>query len=156
MITDRADYEWARALVSEGLEGAGVRRRLPADGSVQMIDVTSGWAVLNHHWGSPERLGEYRIVHPLGEGAMGKVYVAEQESLGRRVAIKVLPRQALLDVKHLKRFRREARIAAGLHHTNIVSVFGVGQHEGKHFYVMQYIQGPSLDRKLTGEEKSYT
>jgi tetratricopeptide (TPR) repeat protein len=61
------------------------------------------------------------------------------------VAVKVLPRQVLLDEKHLKRFEREARIAANLHHTNIVEVFGVGEHEGFHYYVMQYIRGVGLD-----------
>jgi len=79
-----------------------------------------------------ERLGDFRIIREIGRGGMGIVYEAEQESLGRRVAVKVLPKQALLDEKHLKRFQREARTAAGLHHTNIVPVFGVGQHEGYH------------------------
>ena len=76
---------------------------------------------------------------------MGVVFEAEQESLGRRVAVKVLPRQVLLDQKHLKRFEREARIAANLHHTNIVEVFGVGEQDGFHYYVMQYIHGVGLD-----------
>ena len=92
-----------------------------------------------------ERLGDFRILREIGRGGMGIVYEAEQESLGRRVAIKVLPRQALLDAKHLKRFQREARIAASLHHTNIVEVFGVGEQDGFHYYVMQLIQGVGLD-----------
>jgi len=93
-----------------------------------------------------ERLGDFRIVREIGRGGMGIVYEAEQESLGRRVAIKVLPRQALLDDKHLRRFLREARIAAGLHHTNIAEVFGVGEQDGFHYFVMQYIDGVGLDR----------
>lgn len=93
-----------------------------------------------------ERLGDFHIVREIGRGGMGVVFEAEQESLGRRVAIKVLPRQALLAPEQLKRFEREARIAAGLHHTNIVSVFGVGQQEGFHYYVMQFISGVGLDR----------
>ena len=68
--------------------------------------------------------------------------------MARHVAIKVLPHHALLAPESLKRFHREARIAAGLHHTNIVSVFGVGQHEGLHYYVMQYIPGVGLDRVI--------
>jgi serine/threonine protein kinase len=79
---------------------------------------------------------------------MGVVYEAEQESLGRRVALKVLPPQALLDAHQLRRFEREARAAARLHHTNIVPVFGVGCHEGTHYYVMQFIQGLGLDEVL--------
>jgi serine/threonine protein kinase/tetratricopeptide (TPR) repeat protein len=92
-----------------------------------------------------ERLGDFRIIREIGRGGMGVVFEAEQESLGRRVAVKVLPRQVLLDEKHLKRFEREARIAANLHHTNIVEVFGVGEQDGFHYYVMQFIRGVGLD-----------
>ena len=94
------------------------------------------------------RLGEFRLLRELGRGGMGVVYEAEQESLGRRVALKVLPAGAINDKRHLRRFEREARSAARLHHTNIVPVFGVGQHEGTHFYVMQLIQGQGLDSVL--------
>ena len=92
-----------------------------------------------------EQLGDFRLIREIGRGGMGVVFEAEQESLGRRVAVKVLPRQVLLDEKHLKRFEREARIAANLHHTNIVEVFGVGEQDGFHYYVMQYIRGAGLD-----------
>jgi serine/threonine protein kinase len=92
-----------------------------------------------------ERLGDFRIIREIGRGGMGVVFEAEQESLGRHVAVKVLPRQVLLDEKHLRRFQREARIAANLHHTNIVEVFGVGEQDGFHYYVMQYIRGVGLD-----------
>ena len=94
------------------------------------------------------RLGEFRLLRELGRGGMGVVYEAEQESLGRRVALKVLPAGAINDKRQLRRFEREARSAARLHHTNIVPVFGVGQHEGTHFYVMQLIQGQGLDSVL--------
>ena len=76
---------------------------------------------------------------------MGVVYEAEQVSLGRRVALKVLPRHAAADRMTLERFRREARAAARLHHTNIVPVFEVGQDGDIRFYAMQFIQGQSLD-----------
>jgi len=95
-----------------------------------------------------ERLNEFRIVREIGRGGMGIVYEAEQESLGRRVAVKVLPRQSLLEKKQLERFQREARAAAKLHHTNIVPVFGVGESQGFHYYVMQYIDGVGLDEIL--------
>ncbi len=94
------------------------------------------------------RLGEFRLLREVGRGGMGVVYEAEQESLGRRVALKVLPANMLTDPKQVRRFEREARSAARLHHTNIVPVFGVGQHEGTHFYVMQFIQGQGLDAVL--------
>jgi serine/threonine protein kinase len=96
----------------------------------------------------PERLGDYRILREVGRGGMGLVYEAEQESLGRHVALKVLPGHARLDPRQLARFHREARAAARLHHTNIVPVFGVGQQEGLHYYVMQFIPGQSLDAVL--------
>src|SRR5262249_20390852 len=73
---------------------------------------------------------------------------AEQESLGRHVALKVLPAQALLDPKHLQRFQREAKAAARLHHTNIVPVYGVGEEGGLHYYVMQFILGLGLNEVL--------
>ena len=96
----------------------------------------------------PERLGDYRILRQVGRGGMGVVYEAQQLSLGRHVAIKVLPSHALLDPRQLGRFQREARSAARLHHTNIVPVFGVGEQDGLHYYVMQFIQGLGLDLVL--------
>src|SRR5262249_50385246 len=98
--------------------------------------------------GSPQRLGEYRIVREIGRGGMGIVYEADQESLGRRVALKVLPPGAASHPRHVERFQREARTAARLHHTNIVPVFGVGEEDGTHFLVMQYIEGRPLDEVL--------
>jgi serine/threonine protein kinase len=99
------------------------------------------------------RLGEFRLLREVGRGGMGVVYEAEQESLGRRVALKVLPSGALTDAKQVRRFEREARAAARLHHTNIVPIFGVGQHEGTHYYVMQFIQGQGLDAVLAELKK---
>jgi WD40 repeat protein/serine/threonine protein kinase len=90
-------------------------------------------------------LGDYRIVREIGRGGMGVVYEAEQISLGRRVALKVLPRQASSDRTVRERFRREARAAAKLHHTNIVPVYEVGQDGDVCFYAMQFIQGQGLD-----------
>src|SRR5579871_86029 len=95
-----------------------------------------------------EQLGEYRILREVGRGGMGVVYEAVQESLGRHVALKVLPYHGLLSPIQLERFRREARAAARLHHTNIVPVFGVGEEGGTHFYAMQFIQGQGLDAVL--------
>ncbi|HAK97243.1 MAG TPA: hypothetical protein DCM87_20205 [Planctomycetes bacterium] len=99
-----------------------------------------------HASGLPQRLGDFHLLREVGRGGMGIVFEAEQESLGRRVAVKVLPRQALLEPRQLERFQREAQMAARLHHTNIVPVFGVGQDAGFHYYVMQFIQGAALDR----------
>jgi serine/threonine protein kinase len=95
-----------------------------------------------------ERLGDFRIIREIGRGGMGIVFEAEQESLGRRVALKVLPRQALLEQRHLARFKRESQIASRLHHTNIVQVYGVGEQDGFHYYVMQYVRGVGLDKVI--------
>src|SRR5262249_10493024 len=95
-----------------------------------------------------ERLGDYRILREVGRGGMGVVYEAEQESLGRHVALKVLPASALLNPTYPERFRREAKAAARLHHTNIVPVFGTGECDGVPFYAMQFIHGEGLDRVL--------
>jgi serine/threonine protein kinase/WD40 repeat protein len=96
----------------------------------------------------PTQLGDYRIIREVGRGGMGIVYEAEQISLGRHVALKVLPRQLLLDWRQKQRFDREARAAAKLHHTNIVPVFGNGEQDGLNYYVMQFIQGRGLDQLL--------
>jgi serine/threonine protein kinase/WD40 repeat protein len=95
-----------------------------------------------------ERLGDFRIIREIGRGGMGVVYEAEQVSLGRHVALKLLRQQRLADAQTRHRFEREARAAARLHHTNIVPVFGVGEQEGLPYYVMQYIQGLGLDEVL--------
>src|SRR5262245_21807998 len=96
----------------------------------------------------PRQLGEYRIVGEISRGGMGIVYEALQESLGRHVALKVLPFHRLMRETQLERFRREARAAARLHHTHIVPVFGVGECDGVHYYAMQFIRGQSLDSVL--------
>jgi serine/threonine protein kinase len=96
----------------------------------------------------PDKMGDFVVVREIGRGGMGVVFEAEQSSLGRRVALKVFPQHAHLDTGRFARFEREAKTAAQLHHTNIVPVFGVGEHEGLHYYVMQYIHGVGLDQVI--------
>jgi serine/threonine protein kinase len=94
---------------------------------------------------APEQpLGDFRLVREVGRGGMGVVYEAVQLSLGRRVALKVLPFAATLDPRQLHRFKTEATAAAQLHHGNIVPVFAVGEDRGVHYYAMQYIEGQTL------------
>jgi len=90
------------------------------------------------------RLGDYRILREVGRGGMGVVYEAEQVSLGRRVALKVLPFAAAIDPKQRQRFQIEAQAAAQLHHPHIVPIFNVGCDQGIHYYVMQFVDGRSL------------
>ena len=89
-------------------------------------------------------LGDYRLVREIGRGGMGIVYEAEQISLRRRVALKVLPFAAALDARQIQRFQVEAQAAACLHHPHIVPVHGVGCDRGVHYYAMQLIEGQSL------------
>jgi WD40 repeat protein/serine/threonine protein kinase len=89
-------------------------------------------------------LGDFRILREVGRGGMGVVYEAEQISLGRRVALKVLPFAAALDAKQLQRFKNEAQAAAHLQHQHIVPVYYVGCERGVYFYAMQFIEGQTL------------
>jgi serine/threonine protein kinase/WD40 repeat protein len=97
-----------------------------------------------------EPLGDYRILREVGRGGMGVVYEAEQVSLRRLVALKVLPFAAVLDPRQLQRFRTEAQAAAGLHHPHIVPVYHVGCERGVHYYAMQLIDGQSLAAVIQG------
>jgi serine/threonine-protein kinase len=126
-----------------------IRELFPA--LVMMEDVRPGpplATVAPQATGPLRRLGEYRIVREIGRGGMGIVFEAEQESLGRRIALKVLPSGSATLPKHIERFQREARAAARLHHTNIVPVFAVGEEDGTYYYVMQYIEGCPLNQVL--------
>jgi serine/threonine protein kinase len=89
-------------------------------------------------------LGDFRLVREVGRGGMGVVYEAVQISLGRRVALKVLPFAAALDAQQLQRFKNEAHAAAQLQHPNIVPVYAVGCERSVHYYAMQLIEGQNL------------
>src|SRR6516162_7766618 len=93
-----------------------------------------------------QHLGDFELIRELGRGGMGIVFEARQVSLNRKVALKVLSGSLGLTSKAVIRFKREAEAAAKLHHTNIVPVYATGEHEGTHFYAMELIEGPSLDR----------
>ena len=96
----------------------------------------------------PEQIGDYRIIDEIGRGGMGVVYEAEQESLSRRVALKVLKVRGRKSGNASVRFQREARAAAQMHHSNIVPVFEVGEDGDHQFYAMQLIQGQGLDQVI--------
>ena len=130
-----------------------IREIFPALGLVEAIKPGSGEATVNvpraEQAGAGsglERLGDYRILREIGRGGMGVVYEAEQVSLGRRVALEgPAPAGRHGTARLVERFRREARAAARLHHTNIVPVFEVGQDGEVRYYAMQFIQGQGLD-----------
>jgi hypothetical protein len=91
--------------------------------------------------GVPRQLDDFVLGRELGRGGMGVVYEAEQLALRRRVALKVLPRAALLEPRRLQRFLNEAQAAARLHHRHIVPVYAVGSAHGLHYYAMQLVEG---------------
>jgi serine/threonine-protein kinase len=95
--------------------------------------------------------GRYRVERELGGGAMAKVFLAHDQELDRWVAVKILDEQLAADESFRARFSREARVAAGLSHPNVVTVFDVGETDGRPFIVMEYVEGRTLDDRLREE-----
>jgi serine/threonine protein kinase len=124
-----------------------LRGLLPAVGVLARLALsatTNGGPSVEAQGPAPPVLGDFRIVREVGRGGMGVVYEAEQVSLGRRVALKVLSLAATLDPRFLQRFHNEAQAAARLQHPNIVPVHAVGCEQGVPYYAMQFIEGPTL------------
>jgi serine/threonine protein kinase len=130
--------EWADTLrdLLKDLRGLAALDQAAAPGSVSEVRRTE--------IAQQAVMGDFAICGEIGRGGMGVVYEAEQISLGRRVALKVLSMASVLDVRSLQRFQIEAQAAACLQHGHIVPVHAVGAHDGVPFYAMQYIEGPSL------------
>ncbi|HYJ33028.1 MAG TPA: protein kinase [Candidatus Binatia bacterium] len=95
-----------------------------------------------------ERVLHYRILRPLGAGGMGEVFLAEDEKLGRRVALKFLPRMEAADPERRERLKREARALASLSHPGIAAIHALEEHDGRLFLVMEYIEGETLGERL--------
>ena len=95
------------------------------------------------------RLGPYEILRPLGAGGMGEVYKARDSKLGRDVAIKILPRLFVGDPARIARFEREARLLASLNHPHIGAIYGIEDAAGVHALVLEFVEGESLDARLT-------
>ncbi|MGH9856595.1 MAG: serine/threonine protein kinase, partial [Acidobacteriota bacterium] len=93
-------------------------------------------------------ISHYRIIQKLGAGGMGEVFLAEDITLGRRVALKMLPQEHTKDPARLQRFKQEAKAASGLNHPNIVTIHEFGEAEGQHFLVTEFIDGETLRQTL--------
>ncbi len=152
-----ADCDEYAAVLSEAEAGREQSIETPPHGSAAGLPSNTPPGGAGSPTGSPSsasaglpfaRLAHYRIDERIGRGGMGDVYLGFEESLQRRVAIKVLPAEFGRDEEFVRRFRAEATAAARLTHPNIVPIYFIGQDAGHHFFAMQYVQGESLDRLL--------
>ena len=96
-----------------------------------------------------QQFGDYEIVRKIGRGGMGEVYLATERRLGRRVALKLLPRAYTRNSERLRRFEQEARAASALSHPNIITIYGIGEQDGAHFIATEFIEGETLRQRLS-------
>lgn len=113
-----------------------------------IVDGESSIGALDDRGPATRTLGDFRLLRRIGSGGMGVVYEAEQISLARRVALKVLPNASTLDPRRIERFQREARAAASLDHPHLVPVHAVGLDDGVYYYAMRFVDGETLAARI--------
>ena len=106
------------------------------------------------HLSAGTLLGTHEIISPLGAGGMGEVYRARDTKLGRSVAIKVLPDDVATDPDHIARLQGEARVLASLNHPHIAALFGMEESAGRHFLVMELVEGETLAERIASSHGS--
>ncbi|MDX2044488.1 MAG: protein kinase [Acidobacteriota bacterium] len=98
------------------------------------------------------QIARYRVLNKIGAGGMGEVYLAEDDSLNRKVAIKVLPEIFTKDTDRVRRFEQEAKSASALNHPNIITIYEFGKHEGLHFLATEFIEGETLRQQMNSQK----
>jgi eukaryotic-like serine/threonine-protein kinase len=113
------------------------------------IEMAAGMLAKDQHYSSVGRtIGSYQVISLLGAGAMGEVYLAQDGRLGRKIALKLLPKEFTNDQDRVRRFEREARAASALNHPNILTIYDIGQADGTHYIATELVEGQTLRRQI--------